>query len=57
MRRDRVLAQTTRGKMMRNGSMQRGNQLRAMGWIIVLMSMTDFWALVTKLLLAAVFGE
>jgi hypothetical protein len=43
--------------MMRNGSMQRGNQLRAMGWVIVLMSMTDFWALVTKLLLAAVFGE
>ena len=41
---------------MRNGSMQRRNQLRAMSWIIVLMSMTDFWGLVTKLLLAA-FGE
>jgi len=41
---------------MRNGLMQPGNHLRAIAWIIVLMAMTDAWALIVKILLA-VFGE
>ena len=49
-------AQTLRGKAMRNGLMQQGNHLRAVAWIIVLMAMTDAWALIVKILLA-VFGE
>ena len=41
---------------MRNGLTQPGNHLRAIAWIIVLMAMTDAWALIVKILLA-VFGE